>query len=326
MELMKITKSTRERYEKRFVSSLLPLLNIPDIQRVVSQERVNELYASFVLAHDAKRLLLTPGVIVLGELPDNRLLLLDGQHRIRAYERLLKTNGSDQCIVVNIIKVGNQEDAIELFNLINNTVPALQIPSGIEPSHSRTVMNHFMEKYPSVIKQTTGSVHRPNVSYNALNEAVNKMLGIYTPEGVIGKIEELNRSLSNSSASRFKQKRDTTEKLESLMMKCIEKGGFFIGMCPGLECFDVFYESEREYVKPRKRITPILRLAVWKRYMGADTDEGECALCSARMTLKNCHMAHDIAHAKGGDEGIENLYPCCAPCNLKMGTRDTSFI
>jgi hypothetical protein len=164
------------------------------------------------------------------------------------------------------------------------------------------------------------------VSYNALNEAVNKMLGIYTPEGVIGKIEELNRSLSTSSASRFRRPRDTTEKLESLMMKCIEKGGFFIGMFPGLECFDVFYADSREYVKPRKRITPILRLEVWKRYVGSDVDEGKCALCDGLMTLKTCHMAHDIAHAKGGDEGVENLYPCCASCNLKMGTRDSSFV
>lgn len=322
---MEITKSASERYEKLFISHLLPLLNTPDIQRVVSQERVNELYTSFVHAHESNRALLTPGVIILGELPDNRLLLLDGQHRIRAYERLLKSKGHDQSIVVNIIKVDNQAEAVDLFNRINNTVPALQIPSGIEPSHARTVMNHFVEKYPSVIKQTPGRVNRPNVSYNALNEAVNKMLTIYPPEEVIRRIEALNKTLSLRSPASFKQKRDTGEKLESLMMKCVEKG-FFIGMYPGLECFELFYEGERKFVHPRKKITPILRLAVWKRYMGADVEVGECALCGGEITLKSCHMAHDIAHAKGGDEGVDNLYPCCRLCNLKMGTAPSSSL
>jgi len=35
----------------------------------------------------------------------------------------------------------------------------------------------------------------------------------------------------------------------------------------------------------------------------------------------SAHVAHVVARADGGDDGMANLYASCAECNARLGTR-----
>lgn len=63
------------------------------------------------------------------------------------------------------------------------------------------------------------------------------------------------------------------------------------------------------------------RQSVWLLYNGTATD-GKCFACGEVITSGNWHCSHVIAEAKGGTCDVNNLRPCCAVCNLKMGNQN----
>ena len=68
------------------------------------------------------------------------------------------------------------------------------------------------------------------------------------------------------------------------------------------------------------KISKKLKHEVWIHWF----KEAESALCpcGTSITEEENHCGHIVARAKGGKTAVENLRPVCAPCNLKMGTRN----
>lgn len=74
--------------------------------------------------------------------------------------------------------------------------------------------------------------------------------------------------------------------------------------------------------RKRKLIPATVRVSVWERYNGVEKYYGKCYTCGAQITPFAWHASHVIADVNGGDPVVENLRPCCATCNISMGSTD----
>jgi hypothetical protein len=76
-----------------------------------------------------------------------------------------------------------------------------------------------------------------------------------------------------------------------------------------------------------KPVSSFVRLNVWNRDNGYNTDENKqisCPMgCGRMMTKRRHHCAHRVARANGGSNDPENLISTCITCNLEMGTLTT---
>lgn len=318
---MEITRSARERYIKQRISILRTTLNIPEIQRVIQPQRVDEIYKSIEVEYKQGKEFLSPGAFVVAECNDV-LYLVDGQHRFIAYLKLFDEHKYDTEVVLYLVNIKSINELTPLFNLVNNTLPVAHIPEGLNRSSCNEVMRHFMNKYPGIFSSSrSGNTTRPFIHPTKLEEQIIILLDFH-PNGLIEKLESLNDDLKSFNINQFKtSKGDKVDKLSDFRTKAIQKGGLLFGMFPGFSCFDKLKVITNGTVfRRRDRISPALRDRVWKIYNGSSLT-GTCPWCNSEITKKDCHLAHDLAHSKGGDETVENLYPCCGRCNLSMGTK-----
>ena len=308
----------RTNYEEYFfmdTSELKKKINVPDIQRVIKKERVDELYDNFLRIYDQEEEIITPGVIIIGQLEDT-WYILDGQHRFNAYLLLYENTGRDQKLPINKIQVETKKELGQLFESINNTVPVADIPKGIERKDSNRVVKYFFERYGKIFSHSrSGRTKRPHIHVTIFEENVAELLQEMSPDELINKINTLNKRLSKCNIDFFCDKKSDKLKFERFINTIIKKGGFYLGI------YDWMKELRGDkIIRYRKSLPAPLRTIIWKKYYG-DENSGECLFCSSEITKKSCHMAHDIAHINGGEATVNNLYPCCKTCNLSMGTK-----
>jgi len=319
-----IIKSPIEKYKLYLTSELSKLLNIPDIQRVSAHDRLEELYSSFKSTYLRGEQIVIPGVLIAG-MCNNVMYLIDGQHRFIASKMLLDNEKSDQQFVVNVIDVNTIEELNSLFERVNHVVPVTCIPTGISRSSVNEVSAYFMNKYKAIFTSSkNGGVKRPHINTTKFEEKIAELLQLYPNSNeVISKLEILNNELKKRNIESFCKtigsKKENPASVELFRTKATEKGGLYFGMYPNLECFKDLYKTQYLSVK---RTSPVAALkgAVWKRYNG-DNPAGKCPFCDKDITIATCHYAHDIAHSKGGEMSVDNLYTCCSTCNLSMSTR-----
>ena len=74
----------------------------------------------------------------------------------------------------------------------------------------------------------------------------------------------------------------------------------------------------------KQKIPKALREQVWIKIFGK-TFESKCYInwCQSNINVFNFHVCHNIPESKGGLTIIENLFPCCANCNLSMSNKYT---
>lgn len=314
--MTKLIKSPHEYYELVEIRRLSEILSTSEVQRVVIPERVEKLQQSYRVKYHSREEIRVPGVLTVAIL-DGSYHLVDGQHRYIALFNLWKETDHSQEVCVNFVQVESLTAMEELFRIINDTVPVSDIPQGVRRKDVNQVVQYFTERYPTIFRNTkTGSVQRPNINRTLFEEKVAVLYQVY-PSNLIEKLVELNRKLSNQTLMDFAvTRKDKRENLDTFRKKAIEKGGLFFGMYPKLECLDRLLNLP--FVAPRQALNPALRQLIWNMFY-PDQKEGECLFCNEKITIKTCHMAHDVAHARGGPETKENLYPCCGTCNLSMG-------
>ena len=308
-----IIKSPQESYELMNISKLSRIIVEGDIQRVAYPDRINSIYTSYLSTFNDKKDIKVPGVLTITEC-NNEFNLIDGQHRYLALKKLFTTTGHDQQICVNILKSGSKEETEQIFKMINNTIPVAEIPTGTSRKNVNDVIKYFTERYPSLFSSATNS-HRPHINRNMFEEKISELIAVHPADILIKKLIDLNIKLSSQSPSEFRRKGDKIDQIISLRTKACSKGGVYFGLYSKLECLDNLYNKT---FKPRKHINAILRNIVWNMFYPG-SDSGQCLFCKSIITMKTCHMAHDISHAKGGEENKDNLYPCCGSCNCSTG-------
>lgn len=61
------------------------------------------------------------------------------------------------------------------------------------------------------------------------------------------------------------------------------------------------------------KISKEKRAKVYNKY------NGRCAYCGCKLTKNNKTVDHWVPISGGGDNNIDNLYPCCLQCNKDKG-------
>lgn len=316
-----IIRSPFEKYIKTNISSLKHIVSIPEIQRVINQKRVNDIFQNIFESYKKGKEFLSPNTLIFAE-HNNIKYLIDGQHRFLAYLKLFDEYKYDTELVINVISINDKSELLPLFNLINDTVPVACVPDNVSRKTCNEVVKYFMEKYPNIFSYSrNGRTQRPFVHQTKFEEEVNRLLEFY-PDNLINKLEEINNELKSYNVFQFKRtKSDTQEKISKLRNKAINKGGLLFGMFQDFSCFDKLKIINNNTIFKRRDKVPIpLRDKVWRMYNG-EKDKSTCMFCSKIIDKKSCHMAHNLAHSKGGDISIDNLYPCCSECNLSMDTK-----
>lgn len=213
------------------ISGLEKDINIPEIQRLVNESRVEQIYENIKSCFLQGKEINCTGVFTIAEL-NNVKYLLDGQHRFKAYLKLYNEKKDyDTKFIVNIIKVKTEEEMNNLFEQVNDTVPVAEIPKGLTRKDSNKVIDHFMKKYPKIFSEPKiGSVKRPHIHQSKFEKKIFELLECYSDTTLlISKLEELNEKLTDYNILQFRTtSADNVRNLDSLRQKAIEKGGLFL--------------------------------------------------------------------------------------------------
>lgn len=307
------------------VSRFRTLCRHPDFQRKADLDHVEHIYNSIKETLNQQREPKLTGCLVAVHVPGDDIYLADGNHRLMAYSRILDDLEYDLPIYVQEITATDRGEAEEIFNRLNNSLPIAQMPSGIKRSSLYEVANHFYDKYGKVFRNTpSGTVKRPNVSRTSFETAINEALAADVPD-LISKIGQYIVDLNHRSPHYFKRKSDTLEKVKEMLVKA-DNLQCRLGMIDLPDALVQHLKGTPDPSPPvtikfqRKSLPKALRIKVWDTYCGNDKRISKCPFCNDVIKMEDFHCAHDISHVDGGAATIDNLYPCCATCNLSMGT------
>jgi hypothetical protein len=317
---MSIVLSQLEKYEKMSIDQLQNFFKPNDIQRVVHEDRVIEMYEDMFETYRSRKVHLCPGVLIVAECKGVKYLV-DGQHRFKALCMLKEKTGYSAKVVVNTINVSTMEEIHDLFNRINKMIPASQLPDGLDVATSNVVAKYFIEgKYKNIFKSSQ-SPRVPHIQIQMFESVVRKIVLVFpklSPQDIISTIEAVNDDLSHRSPQFFLENTGSTYTINEIEKKLNDariKGGLYFGMYKNLECLNTL-TGDVAFTK-RKRITPALRKQVWNNQFTEEV--GTCPFCESKMDVNTFEVAHDIAHSNGGGSDLDNLYCCCKGCNLSMG-------
>ena len=82
-------------------------------------------------------------------------------------------------------------------------------------------------------------------------------------------------------------------------------------------------KPKREPKTKRVIVSQVMKMLVWKRWVGNDKGTTKCFCCGVNDILMISFVAgHYISEHNGGDISVENIRPICTQCNSSMGTRN----
>jgi len=330
-----LTRTPFDTLSINFVSDLLNKLTLPDFQRESDSEHVEKIYEGVLNQITKGKEPKLTGCLITVTTPETTYLL-DGNHRLKAFAKLLKINSVDLRVYIQEIKTLNKEEAEALFNQANTSLPVAQMPEGIKRSSVNDVSLYFYKKYggakgkeraqPLFRDTVSGTVNRPRISRCMFEQAIGQILEFASPEEVITKLDQHIQLLNEKSTVSFKQNGGDTVKRLQTMLATADLFGCRLGMDLNpnyfsrlAEIIGINVKKQVTLVRTKERIPVALRVAVWNRYCGSSVRQNECPFCKDEIKLETFHCAHDLAESKSGETTINNLYPCCSSCNLSMG-------
>lgn len=299
---------------KRKISDII--VDVPKFQRITDMNRVNDIFKNIKEKILTNKKVVLPGCVIFAKSPE-KTWIIDGLHRMEVYKKLLFELSIDCEIFCNEIEVRDEEEARELFNIVNDTRVLPDMPEGIDVSKIKHIMSYLIDKYPNIFSNSkTGRVCRPNIHFNGLQEALSKVDKNIT-DNAIERIEALNNEVMTYGFSKY----ITNEDVNSLVETAKKKGKFYLGIIPNYKWVDIIFNEYTIGSYKKKAIPNRIRMEVWKLYIKGNRMEGNCYICNDNIKIDSFHCGHDIPECEGGQTVISNLRPICSSCNLSMGTR-----
>ena len=290
----------------------------PGFQRESVDEHVDA-----IVAHQEKMLatrghVAFPGCIVLC-LYEGEFLCVDGQHRIRAIERLLAGGALDFELVVEVFACVAAREVHELFRIVNSNRPIPCFLLDDTESVALAIREHVRVTYPAFVS-ASARPNVPNVNLDAFTQAVVDRYGrAVTAENAgpwLDQRNEEHRHVLSELKTKYEKVGSGVRAIEREYKSSAKSRGarFYLG-CYWLEA-------------PRNSaLSKTLRALVWRGwYPGATHDangDAPCPCCESTMiSALDFHLGHRRSFARGGTDEPSNLVPLCAMCNTSMGTRD----
>lgn len=327
-------------------SSVVSRTTLPNFQRPDDKSHIDEIYDSIMALIKTGLEPQLTGCLITVVLKDT-YYLLDGNHRLHAYWRVYEDCKHDLRVYVQEIHVDTLQQAEDLFKQTNNSLPVAKMPDGVKRSSVNSIAKYFYTKYAATIGKrkplfVSTNANRPRVSrvkFEEMLAQVSEAVLGSGPKGgtgetsgtcgldeqkIITTIDEYIASLNRKNYTWFKRNtNDTRARLEK-MLGTADGLGCRLGMVRLGEVIKLFNVAPIAIFQRKDSIPIALKTKVWNIYCGQNTRISKCPFCEDEIRLERFHCAHDVAEADGGQAGIDNLYPCCATCNLSMGKKTYS--
>jgi hypothetical protein len=314
---------------------------IPDIQRILDESHVETIYLDQQKdIEDGLGLTILQSISVC--IFDNKGYVIDGQHRIKVFDRLIKEGYEIGNIDVPMVKydVLSLEEVYSFYRKINMSRKI----NNFELSNDwimfgKSLCQNMKNSFPSYftyLRSGSRKVNIPKLSFENFEiglERRSRCLSGMSWNVVFEKILKVNEYLAKSK--NFLCEDETINKF----LKCES--------CKKDTDYSVFYlpifgdESHayldiviwmitnnsdelrnvkfRDFTK-RRTIPQNIRKKVWGKVNSSS--DGICYVCSLPLSYDDFHCGHIVSKYLGGSDNVDNLLPICLSCNLSIGIQN----
>jgi len=315
-----------------FTTSNLTDFNVikPEIQLIVDSQKVDDI-VQFQLEFHKKYgyfNFTSSGPINIHQWNEN-YLLVDGQHRVLALERLFHEHSHDIEFYVILVKVDSQEELEFNYNMINKNTPLPDFShfQSVDKNIPETVASQLQLRYPTIWSKTSRA-RRPHIFFNYLQESlafICQEASITCCKKLATIITEYNTKLSGWEPSAFKVTASVYTKAK--------KTGMYLGLFQHQQedygyiwAKNIVEELTGKTIKKsstssKKKIPKKIKNDSWDKYIGKKTAEAPCLCCrNSTIGAKDFIAGHIISESNGGKITVDNILPICSACNLSMKT------
>ena len=308
---------------------------LPEIQRTAVSAAIDAIYAAETAHFNRYATYCLPGSIsVAVDETSGMQYLIDGQHRMAAYARLLAEFPERPITVLADYYYYSTADGLDVLYKQVNTCQVNPIAE-LSIDHYKVLREteqYFMRTFPRYFRASTRP-RRPNLNMSTLLEKLREShivqrLGIRQGQQLVVAMLDINRFYATQPVANF-----AAWKIPDAVNLCAkieaESNRLYLGMYTNYEWIRRIihrHESGEPYAAVvhtcntyRVRVLAHTRKAVWQRY-NATAMAGECYCCRAAIDFANFECGHVVAVASGGQPDADNLRPVCRTCNRDMGT------
>ena len=317
-------------------SSQIKDLNIstPECQRAIDSEQVNKIVSYQVQHYNNYSSFFFTNPIHLAEF-EGKIYILDGQHRIKAIQRLRCICKTDFDIHIVYVYVNSLKELEDYYIAINQNKP-VPLPSNMDEwkQFTRHIDQYLQQNYSIYFSKSQRPV-APNFNKENLlqyideNNIAKQINCDFTR--FIQELEELNNFYRETYSI-------TLTHLPKNILSTFEKARkkqpnrpFFLSIFKKFEWIDriVFKITQnKEYNEmnhvssnTRFKIKKKLRKEVWKKKY-CETITGKCDVCNEQIEYDNSECGHIISVFYNGNTTLDNLMPICGSCNRDMGIKN----
>lgn len=334
------------RYETRPINTIIRF-TIPQIQRTIDEDHINNMYEKESKFWEANHRLSILQTITVCSC-DGKFYVLDGQHRIKMFDKMIKTgyNIGNEKLNIVLDNANTMKELLDKYRDINSNKPISPIELTEDwEKYGKYISESMMKMYPSYIQMLNGRscVRLPKISYESLKDALQHrsiILKEMDPKVVLEKIEYINSKLGK--IRKLVIDHDTDEKMnkcENLKKRANEKVLYLRIMGDDHSYLDLAIKMIKDGLKtiedcgdiklinfiPDRRNQGLpkgLRISVWNKRNDPLKDQALCFVCEQKINKDDYECGHIVSKKLGGSDNIDNLEPICKMCNVSMGIQN----
>lgn len=297
----------------------------PDCQRIMNQDRINELYNNIRdVTNNFEKQYYPYGCITLSETTDDsKIHILDGQHRLATFNRIFQESNMDISFFCQLIKVKDVSENESLFKSINNSLPLSILPEGIKRLPISYAIKVMRDRYGSFFSNTK-SKRRPYINSDCVEEHLGKVMVLLKKESISSEeymfvLEKYNSVLKDRNRHFFTPYGRDIDKFHK---KCSDLGGLYVGLITDYSwVYDMFQLRKPEEKEEKEEETVSLNNNAY-RNMIYERDSHKCCVCGKPTSREEFHMGHIKSKSNGGTNTADNICLLCPSCNMSIGKKD----
>lgn len=314
-------------------------LNItkPDIQRIINNNKVTDIIKQQLDFFKKNNFFnFTASSPLNIHYIDKTYMLVDGQHRLLALEKLYNEYSHNILVYIMIVNVKTKGELEYNYNMINKNTPLPDFShfQDIDKKIPEIVFSEYQLQFPKIWSKTTRS-RRPHIFPNHFQEA----LGFICQETKIDNsrnlktvLEQYNEKLRNWEPNIYFSKFNVNEN----QYKLAKEYDFYLGLF-SYQNEDYGFHWARKIVedltgkqvksksscnvKKKKNIPKKVKNDSWDKHIGENIASVLCLCCRKNLiNSKDFHAGHVQSEKNGGKVTVDNIVPICAPCNYSMNS------
>jgi hypothetical protein len=297
----------------------------PPFQNDLDENKLIEMISSYL---ENPSYLIYKNKIIVAVVND-KLYLLDGQHRLNMAYRLYTYHNIDDQLYICYFFVNTDNDMKKLFFEINK--------DSYKNHHYITLDDFKLNLYDlaklyfekncksffSNKKNTNNHVYSiteflqkiiENKYINKFNNLDDLIYDLENKNNIFYKLISYRDYIIENTNNFYV---DEIECINNIFIISLKNNNFIDYIC------DNNITPDHKFKYKKQKISPKLRIEVWRKEFGI-CDEGKCPICTNNINIgKNgFHCSHIQSEINGGSTELNNLRPLCEHCNLKMGKKN----